>query len=794
MNKIKLAILFLAVLCIGANGKPASRDWKNAFWGGGGAFLDTVYDTKVPNRIYSLSDVSGLHLSIDNAETWNQSNRGIKTASYSYIHQASKDSNVMYILGRKLLRSDDRGKNWIALQDYSGFDTRSHKNIATDRTDSSIVFVADDTGHIYRCTSSGVTCVEYDRPVTGPNIHFLYVTQDNHYLIAGFTSTGMKRYDLTDNSSTTISLSGTNALRNWDYSALNKDGIEYLCVTAGFHIECTKDGGNNWEIVSNDMISDPLWFLSAVGSSYLSNGNVRLIGYARQVSTQYGSNILKVSDDTGVTWSTDRFSSITYDTVEDPSKEWNNFGSIGNIYHFTTNPFNPDEFITSTDWLIAKSTDGGKNWTQKVKGASNQVTVDCEVAPDDIGTTFCSGMDVGLYRSEDGLETWEAILPNTDVSAPQGFGVAGHHWSIELIGTAEEWNTGNGTVVVGTSQWSDFIPRVWSCSNNGDTCVQGTGLPTTALTFPNWSSSTSYHVGDRVLSSVSGKNTIFYCILDHTNMTPKNNANPTYWTVDTNSKHFAAWGIGYPRAMTKAPTDKLYLCIDGYSSTELGGIFTSTDKGLTWLRTSQPNQWKCMNGIAADPTDATGNTAIFTEFWYNSPENPHGYKTTNGGINWTDGGAEQYVGWDLTYNPNGKAYKAGQKAGPQVYSSFDGLTWSDMKQLNSTPDVNADSLVFDPDNPERLFVSVNDATSTGPGSGVGLNNAIYMTDDASSGASATWIDLTGNFDCPSGIHKLAINKKYGTAGILIAATDGCGVKKLELTPTVKTKLTGIKFQ
>lgn len=794
MNKLKFLVFMLVVLSIGANGKPASRDWKNAFWNGGGAFLTTTYDQKVPGRIYALSDVSGLHLSIDGGENWDLSNRGVKTASYAYLHQAQADPNIMYLIGRKFLRSNNRGRDWVAVQDYSAFTTRAFRNIATDRTDASIVFVADQNGRIYRCTEYGVSCSEYDRPVTNNTIRFLYITQDNRYLIVGFSTTGMLRYDLTNDTSTAITLSGTNALRNWDFSTFNRDGVEWLCVAAGHNIQCSSNGGGSWGIVSSDLTTDSAWFISAIGSRQLANGRTRLIGYVRQISSPYGSNQIKVSDDTGETWSSDTAYNFTNDIINDPSKEWGAFGSVGNIYHFDFNPFNEDEVIVSTDWLIAISSDGGYNWAQKGKGASNQVITDCEVAPDDIGTTFCSGMDVGLYRSEDGLQSWDAILPNTDVNDPQGFAVAGHHWSIELLGDADAWNNHEGTVVVATSQWTDFIPRVWSCSDNGDTCVQGTGLPTVPLTFPSWSSSTNYVVGNQVASTNAGNPTIYICIQDHTNKTPANGANSDYWAVDANSVHAPAWGIGYPRALAKGANDKLWLCIDGYSPTptQYGGIFTSEDAGLNWTRTTQPDQWKCMNGIAVDPTDATGNTAIFTEFWYAAPNNPHGYKTSNGGINWTDGGIEQYVGWDLAYSASGKAYKTGQKTGPQVYTSFDGVTWSEMKQLNSTAN-NADGLVFDPDNPERLFVSVNDATNIGPGTGVGINNTVYMTDDASSGSGATWVDLTGNFDCPSGIHKLAINKKYGKAGLLIAATDGCGVKTLELTPTVKTKLTGVSI-
>src|SRR5690606_12692198 len=68
------------------------------------------------------------------------------------------------------------------------------------------------------------------------------------------------------------------------------------------------------------------------------------------------------------------------------------------------------------------------------------------------------------------------------------------------------------------------------------------------------------------------------------------------------------WGQGYARALaadTSNP-DILYLGIDGdpANNQDGGGLFKSTDGGLTWNRSpGQPASRRIYYGLAVDPTD-----------------------------------------------------------------------------------------------------------------------------------------------------------------------------------------------
>jgi photosystem II stability/assembly factor-like uncharacterized protein len=415
---------------------------------------------------------------------------------------------------------------------------------------------------------------------------------------------------------------------------------------------------------------------------------------------------------------------------------------------------------SSTDWRIWRSDDGGYNWVEKVKGA--QATVIGEIVASPNGILFACGMDPGCYRSTDNGDTWDAVLPNTSNGGPQGFAVAGWYWRAAIVGngtaaqTKADWEAGNGVIILTSSYWADFIPRTARSVDNGLTwTVITSGLPTTRL-----------------------------------NASSSGNANN------------AAWGQGLPRALACHPNGSVcYLGVDGYSATENGGIFYSTDKGLTWNRTTQPPQWRIYNGITVDPTDPTGNTVMFTEWFQTSPAQPHTYKSTDRGATWTE--VSTNIGdFDMIYNSAGNVFRVGLNGFPRIDYSENGDSWSKMHDMNDTHQI-ADGIYFDPDDPNRLFVGINDGTNTGPTSELGLGggessgttvigSSIYVTNNAQAFNQADWTDITGDLPAPCGV--MAITKNtYNGSEWLFVATDGAGVFRLKLDDTTPTTVSQITF-
>ena len=732
---------------------PYSREWQNAGFGASGTFPMITADNEVPNKIYMTSDVAGNFYSNDAGDQWRFMNVGTTTILNTAIAQSESNPDVLYSIGKKLIKSVDRGKSWTTLGTYATRRPASYKVIAINRDDENIFYFATTNGKIYRSLNGGNTIDEYATPFgTNVAVEFLYINPAGTRLVAGNNGQGMVSYNLSTDVATDIDFVNTNGTYNNDFGTYDNSGTEVFCVTAGTIIKCTSNF-TDWTDTT-EPVENSLYYMRRMAVRKLANNEIRFIIWSRQLSTQYGVSYVSVSSDSGDTWNNVE-NSITEDHVNLPTDIWASFGNIGTVFSIVSDPHDEDQFWIATDFRIFRSNDGGMNWTEKVKGAQNQVVSDLACSPRMTnGTTRCfqAGMDIGLLYSDDVGDTWVAAFPNTSNGGPQGFAVAGHIWRVVTRGTQAEWDAGTGQVVATTSNWADFISRVIYSNDNGVTwTITTSGLPTTQL---NGSS----------------------------------------------GKHRAGWGIGYPRALAKCTDndDILALGIDGYSATEQGGIFVSTDGGVNWSRTTQPDQWKTYNGISFDPSDNSCNTIVFGEFFYNSPDLPKTWRTTDRGATWTS--VENDIGvFDLKFGPDGKAYKVGLDTNPMIDRSVDGINWSNMNNLNTTSQI-SDGLWIDENNANRICVGVNDGTNTGVNQGSGNNDgsgagggSVYCTGDAQNGSSASWYHITGDLPSPAGV--TAITAVYGYQGHdwLLVGTDGSGTFRLKLNDRSRTTISNVRF-
>jgi len=108
----------------------------------------------------------------------------------------------------------------------------------------------------------------------------------------------------------------------------------------------------------------------------------------------YAAGVFKTTD-SGATWSQ---LDIRYD----------NGDHLWNVYGFAVDPTNPQTLYAGSGYLF-KSTDGGATWTQKngpPSGSTNVLLVDPGTP-----SRLYAGTYYGLYRSEDGGETFDKLYP-----------------------------------------------------------------------------------------------------------------------------------------------------------------------------------------------------------------------------------------------------------------------------------------------------------------------------------------------------------------------------------------------
>lgn len=757
MNKI---ILLLSLLfCTPAwavTNIPVSKVWELAGFGGGGTYPMVTYDNVLPDKLYLVSDVAGNFYSNNAGEQWNFMNVGSRTIINSGIAQSVSNPNVMYSIGNKLIKSVDRGRTWSSVGNFVNVRFQNYKTIAINRNNENIVYVGLRNGKIMRTLNGGATPFEEYATPFGTNRHvsFLYLNPAGTRLVAGSWGFGMVSYDLSTGIATDIDFVNTNGLYNADFGTYDNSGTEVFCVSAGFHISCTQNF-STWTD-RTDVHTDPLFFISRFAVKKLSTGSISFITYMRRITSTGGSNYWDLSTNNGSTWTAVN-TNITLNNTYSPINIWSSFGELGNGASIAFDPHSDTKAAITTDWRIWTSADGGLNWTENDKGAQNIVNSDLACSPrmtTGITRCFSASMDIGLQYTDNVGDTWVAAFPNTSNGGPQGFAVAGPIWRVVTRGDQAAWDAGTGSVVATTSNWADFKPRVIYSNDNGVTwTITASGLPTTRL------------------DSLGTKNQ-------------------------------AAWGAfgGMPRALAKCPVNDnvLALGIDGYSATENGGIFISTNGGVDWTRTTQPPQWKTYNAIAFDPTDLNCNTIEFAEWFHTSPDVSKTWRTTDRGVTWAS--VENDIGvYDMAYASNGIAYKVGLDTNPMIDRSVDGITWESMARLNTSAQI-ADGLFIDSNNPNRICVGVNDGVNTGTTQGSGSDGSgegggsIYCTADAQNGSAAIWYNITGDLPSPSGITAITFVYNYLGQDWVLVGTDGAGTFRLNLKDRLRTVISNVEFQ
>ena len=207
-----------------------------------------------------------------------------------------------------------------------------------------------------------------------------------------------------------------------------------------------------------------------------------------------------------------------------------------------------------------------------------------------------------------------------------------------------------------------------------------------------------------------------------------------------------------------------------YFGAVAGGVWKTTNGGLTWMPMTDKTGIMSIGAIAAAPSDpnviyvGTGESCIRGNISYGDGM----YKSVDGGKSWSPMGLAdtQHIAKIVVHpqNPDvvfvaalGHAYGPNETRG--VFRSNDGgKTWT--KVLFKDNKTGGIDLVFDPNNPHILFAALWEAqrtpwgmTSGGPGSG------LYRSGDD----GATWKRLEGH-GLPSGV--------LGRIGVSVSGADG----------------------
>ena len=384
------------------------------------------------------------------------------------------------------------------------------------------------------------------------------------------------------------------------------------------------------------------------------------------IMRQNWNGIMIATEDGGATWKSSR--SYRRDIAGAPASP--NGGAatadLSSPANIARSPANPDVLYIAANWANVLSVDAGRTWVERDAGADILCFYDLRFGSENI---YACAMDAGLYASANNGGSWRQLVPDHYIE-----GTSGHFWRLGLVPLAG----GVERIVTSITPWAgahEFPNKVLVSDDGGKIFMTAKGLP---------------------------------AYLPHQN---------------------TLWGTSYARALAIDPVrpTTLYLGMDGDAEgagKEGGGLFRSTDGGLSWMRLpSQPGSRRFFFGLAVDPTDSK---RLFCA--------TQGYKggvwrSEDAGTSWAHlSGPDEWL-YNLEIAPDGTVYAAGN----ELWQSRDhGARWRRLP-LPHGEGTSIVGLAIDPENSDRLWASA----VSWSGSAIG---GIWQSADG----GTTWTSILGD--------------------------------------------------
>jgi photosystem II stability/assembly factor-like uncharacterized protein len=721
--------------------KPPRLDsWQIIGPGGGGTLLNPAISPHDPNLVFMTTDMGACFVSENGGRTWREFNLRFDCRFWF----DPKRPNRVYAQARDMgfWRSEDKGRTWSLVYPSPSSNPviLYHDNeagamflvdgkltdltaIAIDPDDGDTIYasvdaqlrVTRDGGKTWKLLAPDVSVRQMMVDPSSPREKRRIYTYAGN--VPGLWDGSKFKTGQLDGNPTTHGVAFGNPASGGKlvmYSASDfvvKDGV----VKGG--LQASQDGGLTWSSLNQGFLKilakDTYPDLVTIGTSQ-NHAEVIYVSFEKVHLPDDSNSYFGVakSADGGATWTIVRKEfDVTAANMHDSwmsrrfGPDWGD-EPVG----FAVDPNNPD-LVYSTDLGRAmRSTDGGLNWTAVYSQSTGRgyTTTGLDVTtcygvhfdPFDPKHMFITYTDIGLFRSEDGGESWISATAR---------------------GVPSNW--------VNTTYWVEFDPSVkgkmWAAMTDthdvplvkelSDLRVAHGGVATSLDGGKSWKTTSEGLPPNMVPTHIvvdpkSPENARVLYVSGFAHGVFKSTDGGRSWTAKNHGlpeKQPLAWRLAQDK------NGVLYVVTirrseDGnYGNDQDGWLFRSTDGGDNWSRVPLPAGLNGPMDIAIDPEDPQ---RLYLSAWgrykmYEPVPAKQGgvFLSTDGGQHWSnvlDAAARVY---DVTIDPRNPSlvYAAGSETA--VYRSADrGKTWSRIAGFNFRA---ARRVIPDPVDASKVYVT-----------------------------------------------------------------------------------------